>query len=177
MRLAIRFICFRRLFVEDGVMLAAMAFLIALASVLQTYLGDLYELLHVQNMLKAPGLDFADKMARGLKGDAIAIILSIIGLWLIKLNFMILFYRLGYKIRSYLILWWVALVLVVGCGVVNIALIPYDCMLGSMTHITMECAKESRVNNIYTVYIATVAVDVLSDIIGTHIRPQILGWH
>lgn len=165
MRLFIRFICFRRLFVEDSLMIGAMAFLIALAAVLQTHLGDLYELIHVQNMLKAPGLDFPVKMARGLKGDAIAIILSIIGLWLIKLNFMILFYRLGYKIRSYLVLWWIALVLVVSCGVVNIALIPYDCMLGSMAHITMECAKESRVNNIYTVYIATVAVDVLSDVL------------
>jgi hypothetical protein len=149
-----------------------MAILIALAAVLQTHLGDLYELIHVQNMLKAPGLDFPVKMANGLKGDAIAIVLSIIGLWLIKLNFMLLFYRLGNKLRSYLILWWVALVLVVGCGVVNIALIPYDCMLGSILHITMECAKESRVNNIYTVYIATVVVDVLSDVLGT--SPQLL---
>jgi hypothetical protein len=170
LRLAIRFICFRRFFVEDSLMIAAMAFLIALAVVLQVFLGDLYELIHVQNMLKAPGLDFPGKMARGLKGDAIAIVLNIIGLWLIKLNFMLLFYRLGYKIRSYLILWWIALVLVVACGVVNIGLIPYDCMLGSMTHITLECAKESRVNNIYTVYIASVVVDVLSDIIGTHLR-------
>ncbi|KAF2689535.1 hypothetical protein K458DRAFT_427676 [Lentithecium fluviatile CBS 122367] len=165
LRFGIRFVCFRRLFVEDYLMLAAMAVLIAIAAVIQVFLGDLYELLHVQNRMKAPGPDFSDHMAAGLRGDAISIILLIVGLWFIKLNFLLFFYRIGYQIKSYLILWWVALVVVAGCGVVNLGLIPYDCMLGSISHISVDCATESRVNHIYTVYIVSVVVDVLSDVI------------
>lgn len=150
-------------------MVAAMAVLIAIAVVLQVFLGDLYELLHVQNGLKLPGPNFYNQMAAGLRGGAIAIILNIVGLWFIKLNFMLLFYRLGYQIQSYLILWWVALVVVASCGVVNIALIPYDCTLGSILHITVTCAMESKVNQIYKRYIIIVVFDVLSDLIGKNL--------
>ncbi|KAF2443117.1 hypothetical protein P171DRAFT_345637, partial [Karstenula rhodostoma CBS 690.94] len=141
------------------------AVLIAISVVLQFYLGDLYALLHVQNMLAAPGPDFINQMTRGLKGDAIAIVLSIIGLWVIKLNFLLFFYRIGYQIKSYLITWWVALVVVMACGVVNLGMVPYDCMLGSTMHITVVCAVESRVQKIYNLYIVSVAIDVLSDLI------------
>ena len=166
MRFCVRYVCFQRLFVEDYLMVAAMAVLTAMAVVAQIYLGDLYELLHVQNMLKAPGPDFINQMARGLRGDAIVIVLSIIGLWLIKLNFLLLFYRIGNKIQSYRILWWVALVLVMSCGVINLGMVPYDCMLGDFMHISVVCAAESRVNQIYTLYIVSVVIDVLSDLIS-----------
>lgn len=147
-------------------MVAAVAILIAMSAVLQVYLGDLYALLHVQNMLAAPGPDFMNQMTRGLKGDAIVIVLSIVGLWTIKLNFLLFFYRIGYQIKAYLITWWVALVVVMACGVVNLGMVPYDCMLGSTMHITVTCAVESRVQNIYNLYIVSVAIDVLSDLIS-----------
>lgn len=147
-------------------MVAAMAVLVAIAIVAQVYIGDLYELLHVQNMIKAPGPDFLNQMARGLKGDAIQIVLSIIGLWMIKLNFLLFFYRIGYQIKAYLITWWVALVVVMACGVINIGMVPYDCMLGDIMHITVSCAAESRVQDIYTLYIVSVVIDVLSDLIS-----------
>ncbi|KAL5372708.1 hypothetical protein DPSP01_013270 [Paraphaeosphaeria sporulosa] len=165
LRFWIRFMCFRRLFVEDYLMVGAVAVLIAISAVLQVYLGDLYALLHVQNMLAAPGPDFMNQMARGLKGDAIAIVLSIIGLWMIKLNFLLFFYRIGYQIKAYFITWWVALVVVMACGVINLGMVPYDCMLGSTMHITVTCAMESRVQKIYTLYIVSVVIDVLSDLI------------
>lgn len=147
-------------------MVGAVAVLIAISAVLQTYLGDLYALLHVQNMLALPGPDFMNQMARGLRGDAIAIVLSIIGLWMIKLNFLLFFYRIGYQIKAYLTTWWVALVLVMACGFINLGMVPYDCMLGSMMHITVTCAVESNVQKIYNLYIVSVAIDVLSDLIS-----------
>jgi hypothetical protein len=158
--------CFRRLFVEDYLMLAAMAVLIAISIVMHVYLGDLYALLHVQNMLAAPGPDFMNQMSRGLKGDAITIVLSIVGLWMIKLNFLLFFYRIGYQIKAYLITWWVALVVVMACGIVNLGMVPYDCMLGSTMHITVTCAMESRVQKIYNLYIVSVIIDVISDLIS-----------
>lgn len=151
-------------------MLIAMAILIATATVLQIYIGDLYEMLHVQNGAKVPGLDFLDRMVNGLRGHAVAIILLIIGIWLIKLNFMLLFYRIGYQIQSYLVLWWVALVVVLACGAVNLGLVPYDCELGSIMHISMECAQQSRVRRIYMTYIVTIVVDVFSDLISKYFR-------
>ncbi|KAL5446439.1 hypothetical protein PMIN07_004177 [Paraphaeosphaeria minitans] len=163
LRFWIRLLCFRRLFIEDYLMVGAVAVLIAISAVLQVYLGDLYALLHVQNMLAAPGPDFMNQMARGLKGDAIAIVLSIVGLWMVKLNFLLFFYRIGYQVKAYLITWWVALVMVMACGVINLGMVPYDCMLGSTMHITVTCAMESRVQKIYNLYIVSVIIDVLSD--------------
>ena len=170
MRFCIRFVCFRRLFIEDYLMLAAMAVMIALTILLQEFLGNIYELLHIQYGLKPPGPDVYDSMAAGLRANAIAIILSIVGLWLIKLNFLLLFYRIGHQITSYLILWWVAFVIVAGCGAVNLGLVPYDCMLSAVAHIIAKCTTESRVNKVNTLYIATVVVDVFSDVISKHIE-------
>jgi hypothetical protein len=166
MRFCIRFVCFRRLFVEDFVMLVAMAILIAIAVLLQHFLGYIYEIQHVQNRLQAPGPSFPNHLPVGLGAIGIIQAIDIVGLWLIKLNFMLLFYRIGYQIRSYLILWWVALVAVVGCGAVNLSLIPYDCDFGSLLHITVSCAMASRVKQIYTRYIVGVVIDVFSDLIS-----------
>lgn len=115
-----------------------------------------------------PGPNFIDDIKSTLKCAAITLILHTVGLWLIKFNFMLLFYRLGYQIQSYRVLWWVAIVLVTSCGAVTIGLIPYNCLFGSVTRLTVECATTGSVKNIYTHYIATVVIDIFSDLISKY---------
>ncbi|CAI6332904.1 unnamed protein product [Periconia digitata] len=165
LRFWIRFFCFRRLYVEDFLMLGAMAVLIASASVLQTYLGDIYDILRVQNGEVAPTPDFLNSIPRGLRANFLSLFLDIVGLWAIKFNFMLLFYRLGNQIQSYLIIWRTALVLVISCGVASIGLIPYNCLLGSVQQLTVKCATAASVQNIYTHYIASVVIDIFSDLV------------
>lgn len=168
MRSVVRIACFQRLLLEDYLMLLATAILIAIVAVLNTWLSDIYTLIHVENGISTPGPDFLVQMPAALRADGIVIILSNIGLWTIKLNFLTFFYRLGHQIRIYRICWWVALVVVASCGITVMGLIPYNCLFGSLTHIVVQCAMESNVSYIYTVFKASVAIDVLSDIISKY---------
>ncbi|KAI1759676.1 hypothetical protein GGR53DRAFT_130017 [Hypoxylon sp. FL1150] len=165
LRLCIRLLCFRTLLWEDSLMILALAILISVAALLQRFVGDIYLVLHVENQLLLPGPDFPDRMISGLRADGIAITLFTIGIWSIKLNFMLFFRQFGRQIRNYMILWWVALVLVISCGAIQLGVIPYDCTFGSLFKITVQCATEASVSHIYTVYKVTVAVDTISDAI------------
>ena len=166
LRLASRIVCFGRLLIEDYLILGAMAILISIATILQLFIGDIYLMMAVENQTASPGLDFPNRMLAGLKADGVVLILCTIGVWLIKLNFLIFFYRLGHQIRLYLIFWWVATLVVIGCLAVLLGVIPYSCSFGSLEHIVMICGSESSVAHIYTVYKVSISIDVVSDAIS-----------
>lgn len=123
-------------------------------------------MIHVQNGLEIPGADFEDRMLSGLRMDGAVLILNTVGVWLVKLNFLVFFHRLGHQIKSYLIFWWIALVVVVGCGAVLLGVIPYKCSFGSFSTIVLECSTNSYLNHIYTMYKASISIDVVSDAIS-----------
>ncbi|KAI1373880.1 hypothetical protein F4677DRAFT_427526 [Hypoxylon crocopeplum] len=163
LRFTIRLTCFRYLFAEDYLMLAALAILISFAAVLQRSISDIYLIQHVENQLAIPGPDFQDRLASGLRGDGTVLILGTIGIWAVKLNFLLFFRRFGRQIRTYMVFWWIAFVIIVASGAVHIGVIPYDCQFGSLNHIVYDCSLTSNVSNIYMRYKASISVDVLSD--------------
>ncbi|KAK7752337.1 hypothetical protein SLS62_005673 [Diatrype stigma] len=145
--------------------IGSMAILISVAAVLQRFLGDIYLMMHVENGQAIPGPDFPVRMAAGLRADGVVLILDTVGIWLIKLNFLVFFYRLGHQIKAYLIAWWISLVVVISCLAVLLGVIPYSCSFGTLEHIVVECASESSVKYIYTAYRVSISIDVLSDAI------------
>ncbi|KAI1352374.1 hypothetical protein F5Y01DRAFT_279957 [Xylaria sp. FL0043] len=165
LRIWARFVSFRRFFAEDYMTGCALAILISLTILLQLFLGDIYLILHVENHQIVPGPDFPDRFLSGLQADGVGLLLCSLGTWFIKLSFLLFFRRLGREIRSYMIFWYIAITLVIAAGATNIALIPYDCTFGNLFHTTVECAKVSKVSEIYTRYKATVSIDVISDAI------------
>jgi len=86
-----------------------------------------------------------------------------IGIWTIKLNFMLFFYRLGHQIHAYKIFWWISVFVVMACGVVSLGVIPYRCHFRDVVEITKECGTHDGISRIYNMYIVSVAVDVVSD--------------
>lgn len=188
LRISIRIICFRRLLIEDALMLFALAGLISISVITQLFLSDLYQLYRVEKQFEAPGPDFLHTMTSALHADGIVIVLvrtfsfyllvqqadfnvvelghqSIITIWTVKLNFLAFFYRLTRQIRSYRILWWIALSIVLACGVVAISIIPYGCMFRDPVYIISNCATNEGIASEFVVTKVGVAVDVLSDII------------
>ncbi|KAI0435978.1 hypothetical protein F4803DRAFT_557459 [Xylaria telfairii] len=162
-RYGIRFACWRRLLPEDYLMLVALLLLISIASVLQRYVGDIYYLTHVQNGLELPGPDFERRVLNALRAAGFVLILGAIGIYTIKFNFLFFFYRLGHKIKPYVIVWWVVTFFVVSSLVINLGIIPYKCSFGNIVEITVECATEMSVGHTYTVYKLSVALDVICD--------------
>ncbi|KAK7995128.1 hypothetical protein PG990_013901 [Apiospora arundinis] len=165
LRLSIRLLTFRRLFAEDYLTLFSLTVLVALAAVVQHFLGDIYLVLLVQNQQVVPGQDFPDRLTSAMRGDGAALLLDKTGIWAIKLSFLAFFRRFGAKVRSYMITWWVACGLVVACGAVYFIIFPYSCEFGSFIHITTTCATRENIASIYRKYKANIALDVISDTI------------
>lgn len=108
-RLYIRWICFRRLFLEDYLMVAAVVLLTAIEALSQTYSDDIYNLMGwVNQTYTAPDLlVFATNTESMLESCGSAIILFIVGFYTIKVNFLLFFYRMGNRLlRIYRIVWW-----------------------------------------------------------------------
>ncbi|KAK4098063.1 hypothetical protein N658DRAFT_390399, partial [Parathielavia hyrcaniae] len=129
----------------------------------QAYLGDVYLMTRVQNGVVAPGADFLDRMQRGLRGDGVMLLVAIVGIWVVKMNFMLFFYSLGSRIVFYRVFWWVSVVVVVGCGAVAVGMLPFGCLFGEIMHVVVQCSTEGSVADIYTRYKVSVAVDCVSD--------------
>lgn len=87
------------------------------------------------------------------------------GIWSIKLNFLLFFRRLTRQVRIYLVLWWAAVVVVMGCGVANLSLAPFHCTFGTLESISTVCGADSAVVFGAAVTKVGVALDVLSDFI------------
>ena len=166
LRSYIRLHCFRRLQVDDWLMFLALLMFLAIAIVGQLFLKDIYLLIHVENGLVQPPPDFFDRMATGLRAEGIIVPLVVVGVWLIKLNFMLFFWRIGHQLTVFLILWWISLVLVCGCGVATLGIAPWTCFFGSLTDIIQGCASEDGLRHVYDVYKASVVVDCCSDAIS-----------
>ncbi|KAI1332959.1 hypothetical protein F5Y16DRAFT_354444 [Xylariaceae sp. FL0255] len=175
LRLMIRFSVFRYFLAEDYVIALAWAILIALAVLLQTFLGDIYLIQHVENGTLVPSADFPNTLVRGLRFDGTAIILDTIGIWSIKFSFLLFFRRFGREIQSYMTLWFIALVVVAAAGGAHIGLVPYECTFTTFTQLIGRCSLPSKISQISARYIASVVVDVISDLVVIFF-PVVIVW-
>lgn len=153
-------------------MVAALACHLALAVVGQIFLVDFYAILAAQH--GAPiGPDFYTKTSfHGLQAFGIICILSLAGIWLIKLNFLLFFYRIGHHMRAYRIFWGVAVIFCIGCGAVCFGIIQYECMFGDLETRNITCTTVSSSRTACIVVIMTAVIDILSDCVSKLSRPR-----
>lgn len=147
-------------------MLLAFSIITSTTAVLHTYLADIYLMSLPIESVDLPSEDYANRLTVVWRVDGVAVILSTLGTWIIKMNFMLFFYRLGHQLRAYVAVWWVAVVVIVACGVVILGIIPYDCMFETSDWVNTHCSTTSKMDYIYSFYQANVALDVLSDLIS-----------
>lgn len=164
-RAYIRYVCFGRLLLEDWFMAGALATYIPVAVLVHIFLPGFYNMVHAVDGTYVPGPTFLDDMAKSLRLAGVGVILTNIGLWLIKASFLVLFYRLGYKIRSYLYMWWVFTVIIVACGAANIALSDYVCVFGDIKTIISTCSQKSSAQRVFVTGIAATTLDIVTDLL------------
>lgn len=87
------------------------------------------------------------------------------GIWAVKVNFLMFFYRLTGKIRLYLISWWMVTVVIVACYVSILGVIPWKCTFGTFAHMTGVCASSSGIKQETIDTKVGVALDVFSDFV------------
>ena len=130
---------FRRLQADDFLTLFAWLLLLATALVWNKELDGLYELALVSAGLKQPSQDFV-KLSEGyLKATVAVMVMFYLGLWTIKMNFLILFYRLGSQITCYRIAWWIVTGFTVCVGLSTFGTIHYACLASPFIYIQQHC--------------------------------------
>lgn len=165
-RVYIRVHYMRRIHSSDYLMLFALLLQIVFAGLGQAYLSDIYYMTHVQNGVAAPEADLLQRMSRALRGDGIMLLISLVGIWVIKMNFLLFFYRLGHHMTTYRVLWSLAVVVVIGCGAAAVGMLPYACQFGDIMYVITQCSSQASVGAIYTKYKVSVAVDCVTDAVS-----------
>lgn len=99
------------------------------------------QMYQVISLAKSSTIDFSEVPAnigwmqrRYLNGQLSAYLISFTGLWLIKLSFVFFFRQLGNRYRAQQILWWVVLVLVIGCYGGTLGCLDYKCEMSSLEY-------------------------------------------
>lgn len=162
-RLYIRCACFHRPLVDDYLMIAALALLLANTVEDQLYLKYIYNLEDVSNGVTPPESDFLAETQKGIRNFGTASLFCYIGIWLIKLNFIFFFRRLGTQLRGYFIFWWAVLGVTIACGAVSIGLVQFQCLFGPIENIVTSCVMPSTMERTYNFFKVSCIVDVISD--------------
>jgi hypothetical protein len=170
-RFYIRYKCFRRLLADDY--LAGCAWLLLLMSACIWYMtiDDMYELTHVSAGMALPSAEFLHNAHRFLVGSNVALIMFYVGLWSIKLSFLIFFYRLGNQIRTYQIFWWIVLAFTVASGLACIGDIQYHCLSGPIDKVLVECPSDAAIRFQEITIKVNCALDVVTDVMSKSPTP------
>jgi hypothetical protein len=146
-------------------MAASLLILISIAAMGQLYLGDLYNLNGISYGTFVPGPTFLDDSQAALRAFGAMSLLSYIGIWLIKMNFMILFHRVGHQVPLYRACWWIVLIIIAAIFVVEIALTQFGCVFGDIRYVISSCTTRDSVGRLYKFYVVACALDVLTDVL------------
>lgn len=144
-------------------MLLALACHLGMAVIGQIFLASLYELTAVENGAPRDPNFFTGK-AHGVHTLGVMSILSITGIWLIKFNCLVFFYRLGSHIATYRTWWWICFVFNVGCCAGCFGLFPYPCLFSSAEILFGTCTEVSTIGNSYINLAMTAVLDIVPDL-------------
>ncbi|KAI1740238.1 hypothetical protein F4680DRAFT_124993 [Xylaria scruposa] len=161
-RITIRVVCFRRLFAEDYLMTAALLILLAATTLGQLFLKYIYALEDVSNGA-VPSPDFLQETSIGLRSFAALTVLNYIGIWLVKLNFLLFFRRLGNHVTQYRVLWWFVLFVNLAAGITCIGLIDFKCVVPPAEIVFATCNGIDAVTKSYTAAKVSASLDAVSD--------------
>ncbi|ORY03570.1 hypothetical protein BCR34DRAFT_520715 [Clohesyomyces aquaticus] len=163
LRLYVRYHCFRRLLVDDWVMMFAMALLLSVVVLGQVFMTDVYAVGEFQNGQRLPDATFPKVFQNGLRGFGAALTICLVGILTVKINFLLFFKRLGTQITSYLVFWYTVLFVTVACGATNIGLMDYKCVFSSVESILLHCTQPSVIKRYVDFQMVSVILDVISD--------------
>lgn len=141
----------------------AFALLLSVVAIGQAFLEDLYKEIAFENGQLQPDANLPNAVEKGLHGFGAAMTISLVGISAIKINFLVFFKRLGTQITSYLVFWYIVLVVTIGCGVTNIAMMDYKCVFATFEYLMASCQTRGTLQRVYNFQKVSVSLDVISD--------------
>ncbi|KAI0903455.1 hypothetical protein F4823DRAFT_635728 [Ustulina deusta] len=164
-RAYIRITCFRKLFAEDWMMLFALFLYLNIAILSTICIRSIYNLAHLADGTFIPGPTFEADISYGFHIFAGISVLVYIGLWIIKVNFLVFFYRLGHQLPRFRIFWWVVLCIVIATGIAETVVVVFKCSVADS--ITLPACSTTASNALDTRlrFILSITLDVLTDVL------------
>lgn len=161
---------------EDYLMLLALAMHNAEAILIQLYVRYAYDIEAVQKgdmskLSKMGNPDFLAGLKKGFVGIGASVNLSMVGILIIKLNFLLFFHRLGEKSHKIItILWWAVLVFTVTATAAQIGIQIFGCFFGDIAWIMSEsgCSNASISRRVFFSNVFSTTVDALSDFLSEY---------
>ena len=128
-RVYVRLTVFRRLFIDDACLFAAWLMFLAYAIIWQ----QTYHFPYTSNRVSLGEIplpaDFVSQVYKYTRADIGVTLLNTIGLWAIKLSFVLFFRKLGQNVAKQRVLWWMVVgALIVGFAVV-VGCYDWPCMI------------------------------------------------
>lgn len=166
-------------------MLLALAMHNAEAILIQLYVKYAYDIEAVQKgdvskISKMGDPDFLAGLKKGFVGIGASVNLSMVGILIIKLNFLLFFRRLGAKSHKIItILWWAVLVFTVTATAAQIGVQMFGCFFGDIVWIMSEsgCSNASISRRVFMSNVFSATVDALTDFLSEYsISSTLLGF-
>ncbi|KAI1087192.1 hypothetical protein F5B19DRAFT_500296 [Rostrohypoxylon terebratum] len=164
-RAYIRYICFHRLLLEDYLMVLALAIHNAEVILVQLYVRYAYELEAVQKGELVPGPNFFSDATKGLVAIGSCVNLTVVGVLIVKINFLLFFRRLASHMRRFAISWWAVLLFTVGCAIAQIGMQEFGCFFGSAEYIFSSHCGGEGLKRIAANAIFSAVGDAVSDVL------------
>ncbi|KAK7974517.1 hypothetical protein PG989_016365 [Apiospora arundinis] len=164
-RLYIRLACFRKLWYDDYLMLVAYVLHTAEAILIQLFLKDAYDLEKAERGdMSVMGPEFLPNSRKAFVALGTSINITMVGVLIIKLSFMLFFRRLGTNIRYFNAVWWGILLFTVAAAAAQIGMQDFGCFFADITYILSEkCTSDTVLHRIFINAIFSAIVDALSD--------------
>ena len=135
----IRFALFRRFFADDFLVLASWLMLLANVIIWEVAASSMYTLNVVSSGEEAPPSDFLHQLTLYFHAQIAVNLLSTCGIWAVKLSFMLLFRKLGNKVRGQTWLWWSVLAALVATFAICIGVYDWPCLVRPLPEILGKC--------------------------------------
>ncbi len=129
-RVYVRLRLFRRLFPDDGFVVAAWLFYVALGIIFQTQINSMWIAINVGSNRQEPlSPEYIERVNVFVRLQIGTWVLSLTALWLIKFSFLLFFRKLGNHVRRQRILWWAVIGFTLASYVVCISLGVFKCWI------------------------------------------------
>ncbi|KAI0451596.1 hypothetical protein F5B21DRAFT_486532 [Xylaria acuta] len=164
-RAYIRYVCFRRLLFEDYLMLVALIMHGVIAVLIQLYVRHAYDLqAFQQGDMSHFGPNSFYEFNKAFVATGTCFVLAIVGLALVKLNFLLFFRRLGASIKGFRIMWWAVLLFTFAITVAQLGMQDYGCFYGGAAYIFSDhCGSAASIRRIFFNAVFSAVVDAVSD--------------
>jgi hypothetical protein len=129
---------FRRLFLDDFLVVLAWVIILTAAFIWQVQGKILYELYTISASTKPFTLEFLPRYITFMRFNAPFEILFYSALWCVKFSFMALFYRISAKVKSLRIWWFVVLFCTASVYIASVADVEYKCSFGEQDYIVSK---------------------------------------